>query len=118
MTRAKRLLFLSYALHRRLHGSGEWSEPSRFLMEIPQGALIYLNGDGEPRNVLAPTVREPEPGYDDLPLSVGQRVRHPHFGEGLVVGVERAGSDVIVSVSFASVGRRRLALQYANLAPL
>ncbi len=116
MTRAKRLLFLSYALHRRLHGAGEWNEPSRFLMEVPQRALIYLNGEGSARAVTAPTVHESEAAYgDDLPLRVGQRVRHPRFGEGLVVGIERARSDVIVSVAFASVGRRRLALQYANL---
>ncbi|MBI1894440.1 MAG: UvrD-helicase domain-containing protein [Candidatus Rokubacteria bacterium] len=119
MTRAKRLLFLSYALHRRLHGAGEWSEPSRFLMEIPQGALVYLNGEGSARAVTVPTVHESEVAYgDDLPVRVGQRVRHPRFGEGLVVGIEGTGSDVIVSVAFGSVGRRRLALQYANLETL
>jgi hypothetical protein len=42
-------------------------------------------------------------------------VRHARFGEGLVVGVERDGSDVIVTVGFAAVGRKRLSLQYAHL---
>ena len=37
------------------------------------------------------------------------------FGEGLVVGVEREGDDVMVTVRFASVGRKRLSLQYAHL---
>jgi DNA helicase-2/ATP-dependent DNA helicase PcrA len=48
-------------------------------------------------------------------VNVGARVRHARFGEGLVVGVERDGADVLVTVAFASVGRKRLSLQYAHL---
>jgi hypothetical protein len=57
----------------------------------------------------------PMPGEDDLPMKVGAKVRHARFGEGLVVGVEREGEDVMVTVRFASVGRKRLSLQYAHL---
>jgi DNA helicase-2/ATP-dependent DNA helicase PcrA len=57
----------------------------------------------------------PVPGDDDLPLKVGAHVRHARFGEGLVVGVEREGADVMVTVRFASVGRKRLSMQYAHL---
>ena len=42
-------------------------------------------------------------------------MRHARFGEGLVVGVEREGDDVMVTVRFASVGRKRLSMQYAHL---
>ena len=45
-------------------------------------------------------------------MRVGTKVRHARWGEGLVVGVERDGTDVIVTVGFASVGRKRLSLQY------
>ena len=58
------------------------------------------------------------PADDDLPFSVGAHVRHAQWGEGLVVGVERTGSDTIVTVRFASVGRKRLSLQYAHLEDL
>jgi DNA helicase-2/ATP-dependent DNA helicase PcrA len=54
----------------------------------------------------------------DLPIQVGARVRHARWGEGLVVGVEREGTDVIVTVRFASVGRKRLSLEYAHLEEL
>jgi DNA helicase-2/ATP-dependent DNA helicase PcrA len=54
-------------------------------------------------------------GDDDLPMKVGAHVRHARFGEGLVVGVEREGADVMVTVRFASVGRKRLSMQYAHL---
>jgi len=49
---------------------------------------------------------------------VGARVRQARFGEGLVVGVERDGPDIMVTVAFASVGRKRLSLQYAHLEEL
>jgi ATP-dependent DNA helicase UvrD/PcrA len=121
LTRARKRLFLSYALHRRLHGYGV-GEPSRFLLEIPEDELGLLNV--RPATMEArETAPSPEdagfsPSDDDLPLSVGAHVRHAQWGEGLVVGVERAGSDTIVTVRFASVGRKRLSLQYAHLEEL
>src|SRR2546426_6985653 len=37
-----RSLYLSYALHRRVHGYGV-GEPSRFLREMPQDQILALN---------------------------------------------------------------------------
>ena len=51
-------------------------------------------------------------------MKVGARVRHGRFGDGFVVGVEREGDDTVVTVRFASVGRKRLSLQYARLEEL
>jgi DNA helicase-2/ATP-dependent DNA helicase PcrA len=118
LTRAQKRLFLSFALHRRLHGY-EQGEPSRFLAEIAEDQLVFLNvrqGGMEARET-APDLEAAGfgPADDDLPLSVGAHVRHARWGEGLVVGVERQGSDTIVTVRFASVGRKRLSLQYAHL---
>ncbi|MGH7334274.1 MAG: ATP-dependent helicase [Candidatus Rokuibacteriota bacterium] len=118
LTRAQKRLFLSFALHRRLHG-GEPGEASRFLGEIPEDELVFLNarqGGMQARDVTPDLEAEGfGPADDDLPLSVGAHVRHASFGEGLVVGVQREGSDTIVTVRFASVGRKRLSLQYAHL---
>ena len=115
ITRAKERLWISYALHRRMHGYG-LGEPSRFLLEMPEEHLAVLGG------ARADARREPEAqtsfadaGDDDLPLKVGARVRHGRWGEGLVVGVERSGGDTLVTIRFASVGRKQLSLQYANL---
>ena len=49
---------------------------------------------------------------------MGAKLRHARWGEGLLVGMEREGSDVIATVHFASVGRKRLSLQYAHLEEL
>ncbi|HSD27969.1 MAG TPA: 3'-5' exonuclease, partial [Vicinamibacteria bacterium] len=121
LTRARKRLYLSFALHRRLHGYGV-GEPSRFLGEIPEDELVFLNA--RPATVPAPDAASDleaagfGPPAEDLPLSVGAHVRHARWGEGMVVGVEREGSDTIVTVRFASVGRKRLSLQYAHLEEL
>jgi DNA helicase-2/ATP-dependent DNA helicase PcrA len=122
ITRAKEQLALSWALHRRIHGYGV-GEPSRFMREMPEGQLHFVNGQRtQPSFQEAPAPYAPAPAAgpidDDLPLRVGAHVRHNRFGEGLVVGVEREGDDVMVTVRFASVGRKRLSMQYAHLEEL
>ena len=119
VTRAKERLTLSWALHRRIHGYGV-GEPSRFLREMPEDRLLPLNGGRvqEPAALTAREVPRYEPEEESWPIRVGARVRHARFGEGLVVGVERDGADTIVTVGFASVGRKRLSLQYAQLEEL
>jgi DNA helicase-2/ATP-dependent DNA helicase PcrA len=119
VTRAKERLFLSYALHRRLQGYGV-GEPSRFLREMPEEHLDLVNAArAERAAAFEPEAPRYEPHLDDdLPLKVGAHVRHGRFGEGMVVGVEREGEDTVVTVRFASVGRRRLSLQYAHLEEL
>ena len=119
ITRARRLLYLSCAERRRLHGSERYNLPSQFIGEIP-GELIE---EIRPRvSISQPVYRPaahrpvdppPEPG-----LGVGQRVRHPKFGEGLVIDYEGQGSHARVQVNFADAGDKWLVLAYANLQPL
>ena len=121
VTRAKERLTLSWALHRRIHGYGV-GEPSRFLREMPEDRLLPLNAGRVQEPAVAPMaareVERYEPEEEAWPIKVGTRVRHARFGEGMVVGVERDGADTIVTVGFASVGRKRLSLQYAQLEEL
>ncbi|MFQ5521664.1 MAG: hypothetical protein ACE5FK_09720, partial [Candidatus Methylomirabilia bacterium] len=112
LTRARERLFLSYALHRRLHGYG-LGEPSRFLLEMPESQLVRLNRAGPGSPALPP--EQDDVAVEDFAFRVGARLRHARWGEGLLVGIERDGDDVIVTVHFASVGRKRLSLQYAHL---
>ena len=41
---------------------------------------------------------------DDLPFRVGAKLRHARWGEGLLVGIQREGNDVIATVHFAKRG--------------
>jgi DNA helicase-2/ATP-dependent DNA helicase PcrA len=114
ITRARERLMLSYALHRRIQGYGV-AEPSRFLLEIPEDQLHLINARRpEPVHVPASGVSEPTPD-EDFPFRLGAKLRHARWGEGLLVGIQREGADVIATVHFASVGRKRLSLQYAHL---
>jgi DNA helicase-2/ATP-dependent DNA helicase PcrA len=118
LTRARERLFLSWAMTRRHGGYAGPREPSRFLHEMPGGAVVPVARAGPapvPGRAGARPGPAPEPADPDLPLRVGARVRHAGWGEGLVVGVAREGEDVVVAVNFAAVGRKRLLLRYAPL---
>ncbi len=53
LTRARERLYLTWALHRRIHGYGV-GEPSRFLREMPEAELAALNARAEPGPVAMP----------------------------------------------------------------
>jgi DNA helicase-2/ATP-dependent DNA helicase PcrA len=120
LTRAQTRLYLSYATHRRLGGFAGRREPSRFLLEMPPDALAPVRG-GPPagrREAVGPGIGAEAAPFDDpgdYPLRVGTRVRHAGWGEGRLIAIERDGDDFVVTVNFAAVGRRRLALRYAPL---
>ena len=124
LTRAKERLFLSYATERRLGGYAGLREPSRFLLEMPAAAVVPVGGRrgpaGSGRTPWPGRVAEPEadPGpdpADEYPLRVGTRVRHADWGDGILTGLQKDGQDVVVTVNFLSVGRKRLLLKYAPL---
>jgi DNA helicase-2/ATP-dependent DNA helicase PcrA len=125
LTRAKERLFLSYAAERRLGGYAGLREPSRFLLEMPAEAVTQIGGrrgDPSPGRPAAWPGRVSEPGpdpgpdpADEYPFRVGARVRHANWGDGILTGIQKDGADVVVTVNFAAVGRKRLLLKYAPL---
>jgi DNA helicase-2/ATP-dependent DNA helicase PcrA len=48
-------------------------------------------------------------------LAVGEIVRHPTFGEGVVQDVEGTGDTEQVTVNFAGAGQKRLLVSLARL---
>ena len=122
LTRAKERLFISYAAERRLGGYAGLREPSRFLLEMPAAAVVPVRGQRGPGGSgrpawpgrVAEPVADPDPA-DEYPLRVGSRVRHADWGDGILTGLQKDGEDVVVTVNFASVGRKRLLLKYAPL---
>jgi DNA helicase-2/ATP-dependent DNA helicase PcrA len=122
ITRAREHLLITYAESRRLHGQELLGAPSRFLREIPAALLR------EVRPKVA--VSRPSAGSgwagervvhyaDSTPLKgfkLGQRVRHPNFGVGVLKSAEGSGSHVRVLVDFETGGAKWLVLAYAPLA--
>jgi DNA helicase-2/ATP-dependent DNA helicase PcrA len=113
-TRAMRELYLTYAEQRRLHGTDSYCIPSRFIGELPAGLVEEIRPAVRvTRPLAAPSGRF----RDEAPegVSLGQRVRHARFGEGVVLNYEGHGHHARVQVNFESEGTKWLVLAYARL---
>lgn len=131
MTRARQRLFLTSALSRRLYNNDSYNLPSRFLDEVPASLIQRWNGLGMRQGSgvrgqgLGPAVRAsgPQPRVPEHEvaepfvdhLRVGMRVRHPEWGIGTVNERIGEGEDLKVVVTFAGMGRKKLAAKFAQL---
>lgn len=124
ITRARKLLVMTYAESRRQYGSDNYNPPSRFIGEIP-GELI---AEVRPRaTVTKSSYQSSSPSMmingtrtgsdilDGTGLKIGGRVSHAKFGEGVVLDCEGKGSSARVQVHFENAGSKWLVLAYANL---
>ena len=117
ITRAMKKLVLTYAESRRLHGSESYNTASRFVRELPSELLNEVRLGAAVSRPLSPLSPTPSAAHIESGVSLGQRVMHQVFGEGVVTNFEGGGSNARVEVSFAE-GSKWLVLQYANLQPL
>ena len=130
LTRARRRLYLSFAQSRLLHGQIRYNIPSRFLQEIPDSLLKWLQPlqkapvGNYPSIAGGPSpgqgMRNQEPVARDSAASrwrVGQNVVHAKFGAGVIISCEGNGADARVEVKFGRAGTKWLLLEYAKLAP-
>jgi len=57
-----------------------------------------------------------EPSATEVPsIRAGQDVRHPKFGDGVVLDVAGSGENTEVTINFSEVGQKTLLLGWANL---
>jgi DNA helicase II / ATP-dependent DNA helicase PcrA len=117
MTRAKQELYLSYAETRRLHGMDNYGVPSRFLREIPPELVQEIRPRVQVSRPFSGFAGAQPQGVSGV-LSLGQRVRHPSFGEGTVLDYEGSGAHARVQVNFSDAGAKWLVVAYANLMPV
>jgi len=126
ITRARQKLTLSYAESRRLHGEETLTRPSRFLREIPEELVEEIRMKGEVRrDGFDPGGSagkhgmigglEPSGTVSGTNISLGQRVKHPKFGEGVVLNYEGSGPNARVQINFDEVGGKWLVMSYAKL---
>ncbi|HWP94571.1 MAG TPA: DNA helicase II [Gammaproteobacteria bacterium] len=117
MTRAMRQIFFTWAQQRRLHGTDRPGVPSRFLRELPPELLQEVRLRLEVSRPLYPAfAASSAPGEGGIQL--GARVRHPTFGEGVVLDYEGSGGQARVQVNFERAGKKWLLLALANLQPV
>ena len=132
MTRAKKKLYITYAMQRMLFGSTSRNLVSRFVKEIPadyvdkkDGTIRTASGSSEPavssaarytlRSELAERNIERAKQTVSADYSVGQRVKHNVFGEGTIVSVKKISNDAMLEVAFDSVGTKKIMANYAKL---
>jgi len=120
ITRAEKTLYVTYAEQRRLHGIDNFSQPSRFIGEIPSEYVEEIRPRVQvSRPMTAP--RSPRSGSTPLRpgaevgIRLGQRVRHKKFGDGVILNCEGQGAHARVEVNFETAGTKWLVLSYANL---
>jgi DNA helicase-2/ATP-dependent DNA helicase PcrA len=128
MTRARRLLVLTYARSRSLFGRVERNLPSAFIGEIDEVHVDHQRvgsrgGTSFRRKERRSAPSSAPPAYSSAPLrpvrrqdtpelATGDTVRHSSWGEGIVIGIP-APDEVIVR--FPEAGERRLNVAYAPI---
>ena len=125
MTRARKHLYMLRSFRRNLRGSNVAGIASRFLAELPESVVTRSRVQGmrsSPDVTERLRAREvaamPAPRVEARPrieYQPGDRVRHDHFGEGVVVSAREQRGDTEVTVAFEGQGVKRLMLNFAPL---
>ena len=141
ITRARERLFLTNARARHLFGQDARPfRESRFLADIPDACIArpvqpsraqaarpqWSRGGGAPEMATRTETRDGgirveydgDAGFEDeaeLPFRLGQRVRHPMFGEGEVRGFTGSGRDLKLTVYFKSIGPKTIVARFVEV---
>ena len=112
ITRAERRLYLTRAWSRNLWGQNNYNGPSRFLKEIPAGLTSEAKRARRSRSLEAAS---PISTVSDSDIESGDRVRHSHWGDGVVREIVGTGDRAEAVVVFNGHGAKRLLLAWAPL---
>ena len=122
ITRAKDRLYLIRSVQRGGRGYAEETYPSRFLDDLPEGLIVGKSRSGRGLKARAPETSWAASSRTPMAAPVmeskfraGTRVKHPMWGDGIVLDSKMQDDDEIVDVVFESVGIKRLAASLANL---
>jgi DNA helicase-2/ATP-dependent DNA helicase PcrA len=123
MTRAMERLTLTCAAERMRYGSRSYGVPSRFLAEIPPQVVERIGGARSRAPSRAAPAGGPAYDYsyaqaapdDTSSIGPGLRVRHPHFGPGVVLASSGSGPSQKLRIRFDRAGVKTLVVRYANL---
>jgi DNA helicase-2/ATP-dependent DNA helicase PcrA len=112
LTRAEERLYLTRAWSRSMWGQNNYNGPSRFLGEIPEHLTSKAKRARRWRTMES---RTPTATVSDADISNGDRVRHSHWGEGVVKEIVGEGDRAEAVVIFDAHGPKRLLLAWAPL---
>jgi DNA helicase-2/ATP-dependent DNA helicase PcrA len=112
MTRAKDILYLTSTKMRKIYGYPRENVPSRFVDEAglnAKSAKLAQRAQKDSFRVFS------TPFAPFAKFKVGQRVKHPEFGEGKILQKEGSGENSKIKVRFANGQIKKLMVKYANL---
>jgi len=129
MTRAEEKLYLTHAFRRSwgYYGNSKPSDPSRFLEALPDSLLARsrkAKKQSQKRSWAASSWGKNSHSSASTPRPVvrpqlqyrsGQRVKHTHYGEGIVLESQLDGRSEMVTVNFEGIGVKRL---LASMSPM
>lgn len=115
VTRAMKKLTITHAATRRIYGKETTQYPSRFVGELPQECIeevqfranVYHSMNYQRIN--APVI------INKNSFTLGQLVRHPKFGDGIVVQLDGSGNHSRLQILFHRHGTKWLVVAYARL---
>lgn len=120
MTRAKQILYITYANERTLYGRRNHAIASRFISEIDE-SLFEENAKIEktkPQSLYDRYKDKYKIGQDDKPkfdgqddITVGSKIKHPKFGIGMVV----AKTGTVYTIAFEGQGIKQIDTTFISL---
>jgi len=122
MTRAMEQLHITHAAERRRFGERNLQSPSRFIDEIPSDLLEVLGraaasrrgGSGGQGSSFDYSYSQESFDEGDE-VRPGMRVRHPVFGDGVIMEVQGTGINQKLKIRFTRVGVKTVMVRFANL---
>ncbi|UCG09988.1 MAG: UvrD-helicase domain-containing protein [Dehalococcoidia bacterium] len=119
ITRAKRRIYLVRAFHRSLMGRTGTTIPSRFLADIPSHLVssggLWAGEESQIAEAIYAWDKIRSPAVTTPELKAGDHVRHPQFGDGVVVNCQEVKDDREAIVVFSGWGLKKLLLSLARL---
>lgn len=129
ITRAKQILYMTYAMLRTIYGNTMYNSVSRFIDEIPPELIqecVESRSDNkeaavdkeENRLFTGYTVTNTRKNVTDnskKEVGVGTKVKHKIWGIGTVVQVKGEGNNKEITVAFESQGIKKLMLSFAPI---
>ena len=134
VTRAKKKLYLTYSMERMIFGTTNYNRPSRFLKELPSENIEKREEKGISLTTSLPnnatTAVQSMSLQEQLALmkkknsaqtaqpqtfSVGDKVKHNIFGEGVVLSATKMSNDTMLEVAFEKVGTKKIMANFAKI---
>ena len=135
ITRAKEKLYLTHARQRMLYGRTDSNRVSRFIKELPVENVEKTEEPGmedffpaSDKQVNAPYSinlqqqlaqrNRTSDQKQSQEFSVGDRVKHNIFGEGLVLSATKMANDTLLEIAFETKGTKKIMANFAKLKKL